>query len=106
MNGKITMDGYYRGNGEYELHTHGEKPNPKALCSLTYSIHHNYEVLDLLKMMQKSIQSYIDADCQSCDINSINRALQEAGLEPLASDVIKVILEEVAYQRASEGTEE
>lgn len=101
MNGKITIDGYYKGNGDYEVKHHGEEPDPEAICSLTYSIHHNYEVMDLLHMMKNAIQRYIDADCENCTINSINRALQEAGIEPLSKSTIRVILDEIAFQEAS-----
>lgn len=60
MNGKITIDGFCKGNEDYELHHHGGQPNPEAICSLTYSINHNSEVLFMLKMMQNNIQDYID----------------------------------------------
>ena len=95
MDGKIVIDGFYRGNGDYEIIHHGGQPDPKALCSLTYSINHNYEVIDLLHMMKNAIQRYIDSDCDSCRINSINRALQEQGKEPLDRDTIQTILDEL-----------
>jgi len=103
MNGKITMDGFYKGQEEgYQLITHGGKPDTESICSLTMSIHHNIEVSELLKMMRDRVEIYIEADCHSCTINSINRALQEAGKEPLDSEIIEVILEEIEFQRASE----
>ena len=94
MNGKITIDGYLK-DGGYEIHSHGGNPNSEAICSLTYSIHHNIEVTDLLSMMRQSIQRYIDADCDNCKFNSINRALQEAGKQPLSQDTLKTILDEL-----------
>lgn len=100
MNGKITIDGYYKGNGDYEIIHHGEQPDPEALCSLTYSIHHNIEVVDLLHMMKNAIERYIEVDKQDSMISSINRALQEAGKQPLDSNTIKVILDEIAFQEA------
>ena len=101
MNGKITIDGYYKGNGDYEVIHHGGEPDPEALCSLTYSIHHNIEVVELLHMMKNAIERYIEAESQDCMINSINRALQEAGKQPLDSSIVKVILDEIAFQEAS-----
>lgn len=106
MDGRICIDGYYAGDGNYELHHHGGEPNPEALCSLMYSIHHNYEVSDLLEMMRKSIQDYIDADCANCEINSINRALQKNGLRPLDEETILVIVREVKHQEALKATKE
>lgn len=106
MDGKITIDGYYKGNGDYEVIHHGGKPDPEALCSLTYSINHNVEVVELLHTMKNAIERYIKADCQDCMINSINRALQEAGMEPLKESAIKVILDEIAFQEASQMTDD
>ena len=91
MNGKITIDGYLK-DGDYEIISHGGQPDPEAVCSLIYSIHHNLETTDLLSLMRQSIQNYIDADCDECRINSINRALQEAGKPPLDPETVKVIL--------------
>lgn len=93
MNGKIVIDGFCR-NRDYEIVSHGGTPNPEAICSLTYSIHHNVEVTDLLHMMRQNIQNYIDSDCDECRINSINRALQEAGKPPLDYETIRIILDE------------
>lgn len=91
MDGKIVIDGFCR-NGDYEIISHGGTPNLEAICSLTYSVHHNVEVTDLLSLMRQNIQNYIDSDCDECRINSINRALQEAGKPPLDPETVKVIL--------------
>jgi hypothetical protein len=91
MNGRIVIDGFCR-NGTYEIISHGGKQDPEAVCSLTYSVRHNVEVTDILSLMRQSIQNYIDADCDECRINSINRAIQEAGKPPLDPETVKVIL--------------
>lgn len=100
MNGKITIDGYYKGNGEYEVLHHGGQPDPEALCSLTYSIGHNIEVLDLLSMMKNAIERYVEADSQDSMISGINRALEEAGKQPLNNSIVRIILDEIAFQEA------
>ena len=106
MNGRITIDGFYKGEEGYELHTHGGKPNPEALCSLTLSIHQNIEVRKLLGMMCKSVDRFIEEDNRLHLAESINRALVEEGHEPLKQDVVDCILNEFAFQEASQMTDD
>lgn len=123
MNGKITIDGYFRGH--YEIHTHGADPDPEALCSLTMRIGRNSEVLELLEIMKNSVQRSVNveydemvkrmsdkSECESIEdlYNksmkiSINRNLEEAGLAPLHDNVLDCILDEIKFQRASESTD-
>ncbi|HYE82182.1 MAG TPA: hypothetical protein VEG39_08450 [Clostridia bacterium] len=122
MNGKVTIDGYYR--GYYEIHTHGAQADPEAICSLTMRIDRNVEALELLEIMKNSVQRSINAEndemirkmlnkpeCEGIEAihnkslkESINRNLEEAGLAPLPDNVLDCILDEIEFQRASECT--
>lgn len=123
MNGKITIDGYYRGH--YEIHTHGAQPDPEAICNLTMRIDRNVETLELLEIMKNSVQRSVNAEydemvkrmpdkseCESIEAicnkslkESINRNIEEAGLAPLPDNVLDCILDEIEFQRASECTD-
>jgi len=100
MNGKITIDGYYKGEGKYELIHHGGKPDPEALCSLTYSYYHNIEVVGLLSMMKDSIQRYIDADNDriSAELQKgkINTRLAKEGLPALTQQQLDTVFDELS----------
>lgn len=123
MNGCITIDGYCKGH--YEIVKHGGQPNPEALCSLVYRIDRNVEVLELLKIMQSSIQNAINAEFDAmlrqkggienyvAEIEdrhrhswkeSLKRSLEEEGHEPLSDKVLDCIVREIEFQEAGMET--
>jgi len=64
MDGRITVDGY---NAEgFELHTHGGAPDPEAICSIVYRLDRAADSMALLEHMQKSIQTAINSEHDSC----------------------------------------
>lgn len=123
MNGKMVIDGDCKKH--YEIIKHGGQPDPNALCSLIYRTDHNVEVLELLKIIQNSIQNAINAEFDAmvrdrggiekytADLDaahrqdwkdSIQRCLEESGLDPLPDSTLDCICiaSEIEFQKVSE----
>lgn len=62
MNGKITIDGYCRKQGHYEIVVHGGEQDQEALCSLTMKINRNEDIEELLKLMLGHVQRYAEME--------------------------------------------
>ena len=95
MNGKITINGYYR-NGDYELVCTGDGADPDALCSLTYDYSRIEEVLDLLHMMKESLQQSLDAERFQKEIETkkakVNSILLRQGHPGLSDEALNEII--------------
>ncbi|NLU27092.1 MAG: hypothetical protein GXX00_08115 [Hungateiclostridium thermocellum] len=95
MNGKITINGYYR-NEDYELICTGAGADPDALCSLTYDYSRIEEVLDLLHMMKESLQQSLDAERFQKEIETkkakVNSILLRQGHPGLSDEALNEII--------------
>jgi len=95
MNGKITINGYYR-NGDYELVCTGAGVDPDALCSFTYCYSRIEEVLDLLHMMKESLRQSLEAKQLQKEIElkkaKVNSILLRQGHTGLPDETVNEII--------------
>lgn len=60
MNGKITIDAYFK-NGNHELLIHGGQPDSEADCSFIYSYKNKAEVVALLPKIEEYLKRNLEA---------------------------------------------
>jgi len=104
MDGKITIDGYVK-NKQMELITHGEAPDPGALCSFVYKIDKSAEALELMDAMKNSLQNALQAEHEATQRQYFRECLQgclrNAGINPLPDKVLNCIVDEFMFQIAA-----